>query len=236
MTEQVKTTEIQNQPATSSVTTPAPAPEKMLSQSEVNELVGRAKHDSYQKGVSEAETRWRTQPAQPTQPVQPQPQATQNVGGIPQQTPEQIRAMIVEENQKAQAQTQYQQLATSFVSKVEADKAKYPDFEQVVTPLNLPQIPLIWQTAAAFDNPADIVYELGKNPSKLAQLGSLGYSPELVKREMQKLSDSLKQNALADEQKVPNAPLRRPQPSNIGMGNGGSKNLNAQDWKKILRT
>lgn len=233
MTEQVSTTEVENQPVDS---TSAPVSEKMLKQSEVNELIGRVKHDSYAKGKNDAEAQWKTQqPAQPTQPASPAPQATQNVGGIPQLTQEQIRSMITEQMQQSEQQKQMQGLANMFVSKMEAGKGKYQDFDQVVTPLNLPQIPLIWQTASAFDNPADIVYELGKNPAKLAQLSLVGYSPELLKREMQKLSDSLKQNEVAKEQKVANAPLDRPSPSTVGMGNGGKSDLSVQDWRKIYR-
>jgi hypothetical protein len=233
MTEQVQTTEVTNQPtsATSAPATPASS-EKMLRQSEVNEIAGRSKHEAYQKGKSEAIAEWQSQNASTAQAA---PQATQMVGGIPQVSPEQLRAMIQEENQKSEQAKQYQGLANMFVSKMEAGKGKYQDFDKVVTPLNLPQIPMIWQTAAGFENPADIVYELGNNPAKLAQLVNLAYSPELVKREMQKLSDSLKQNEVAEEQKPANAPLSRPKPSNVGMGNGGNKDLSVSDWKKILR-
>lgn len=214
------------------------APEKTLRQSEVNELIGRIKHESYQKGKSEAlsEFQTHTQVSAPQAPPMQsqQPYAAQSVGGIPQLTPDQIRAQIVDEMTRAEQVKNYKQVVDTFVSKLESGKGKYEDFDKVAATLNLPQIPAIWQTAANFDNPADIIYELGNNPSKLSSLLTIAYSPELVKKEMQKLSDSLKQNDAADEKKVANAPLRRPETSNVGMGNG--KSLKAQDWKKILRT
>lgn len=245
MTEQVQGFSAdQGQPASSesvNISSSAPAQqEKMLSQSEVNRLIGKTKDESYQRGAQDALSRFQqSQQAEPAyqqqQPAMQQaPQHVQHVGGIPQLTDEQLRAKIIEENQKLEQYKSYQGLVNSFVSKIEAGKNKYEDFDNVAKDLNLPQIPAIWQAAERFDNPADIVYHLGKNPGKLAQLLTVAYSPELVKRGMQEISDSLKQNEAAGEQKQPNAPLSRPTPSNVGMGNG-DKTLSAQDWKKILR-
>jgi hypothetical protein len=246
MTDQVQNFSAeQSQPASSeSVNVASSAPvqqERMLPQSEVNKIVGKIRDESYQKGVQEALNRHQQQHAEPVyqqqQPMMQQaPQHTQYVGGIPQQSPEQIRAMIAEEQQKLDNFRNYQGTVNSFISKVEAGKTKFEDFDNVAKDLNLPQMPVIWQTAEKFDNPADIVYHLGKNPGKLAQLLTMAQvSPEMVKRGMQEISDSLKQNEVAAEQKQPNAPLGRPKPSNIGMGNG-DKNLSVQDYKKIYRT
>lgn len=245
MTEQVQSLSAdQNQPVVSeSASIPSSAPaqqEKMLSQSEVNRLIGKTKDEAYHKGMQDA--LHRSQQQQPVdthqyqQPVvQQAPQQTQYVGGMPQLSEEQLRAKIIEEQQKLEQYKNYQGLVNSFVSKIESGKGKYEDFDSVATALNLPQIPAIWQAAEKFDNPADIVYHLGKNPGKLAQLLTVAYSPELVKRGMQEISDSIKQNEIASEQKQPNPPLSRPKPSNIGMGNGDKNGLSVQDYKKIYR-
>lgn len=244
MTEQVQNFSAdQSQPSSVStpVSTPAPVQsEKTFTQADLDRLAGKIRDESYQKGVRDATGKNQQQLVEPAYqqqaPAMQQPaQPTQHVGGIAQQSPEQIRAMIAEENQKLEQARYLNGMAQSFVSKVEAGKSKYEDFDSVAAALNLPHIPAIWQAAEKFDNPADIVYHLGKNPGKVAQLLTVAYSPELVKRGMQELSDSLKQNEIAQQQKKPNAPLSRPEPSNIGMGNGG-KNMTAQDWKKVLRT
>lgn len=249
MTEQVQPIG-QNQPVASASDSPSyahtPSPvepqEKMLRQSEVNEIVGKVKHDWYQRGKTEA---LNERPAQqnygnsnvPQQPMQQQYQPnTQSVPTAPTIPPEQLRQMIAEETAKMTQAQQYERLASSFIGKVETGKKKFDDFDAVVTPLNLPQIPAIWQTAEGFENAADILYELGKNPAKLGSLLNVAYSPELVKREMQKISTSLQQNESASEVTNPNAPLSRPKPSNIGSGSGDQSKLNAQDWKKILKT
>lgn len=245
MTEQVESFNAgSGQPATSenvNVASSAPVQqEKMLAQSEVNRLIGKTKDESYQKGINDERSRYQQQQAAPSYEqqapmMQQAPQHTQYVGGIPQQSPEQIRAIVAEEQLKLKQYENYQGLVNSFVSKVEAGKSKYEDFDTAVKDLNLPQIPAIWQAAEKFDNPADIIYHLRQNPGKLSQLLAVAYSPELVKTGMQEISDSIKQNEAAASQKQPNAPLSRPKPSNIGVGNGDKSNLTPQDWKKILR-
>jgi hypothetical protein len=220
-------------PAVSSV----PA-EKLVPQSEVNRIVGRIRDESYNKGMNDA----RSKPVQQEAPGNYEPQQTyqqpvqqQYAGGVPQQNQEQIRAMIAEENQKLEQFRTYQGQVNSLVTKIEAEKDKYEDFDDSVKHLNLPQIPVIWQTAEKLDNPAAVLYHLSKNPTKLSQLLAIGYSPELVKKGMQEISDSIKQNDASKEQRNPSAPLNRITPSNISMGNGDSENLSVSDYRKIFR-
>lgn len=238
MTEQNNVNVSQNQnTGTASTPTTVPPVTAKYTDDDVDRIVGTKVQKGYDKGYETAKAEIEARYAPPTQPSyqQPSPQPTQQVGGINQLTPDQVRQMIAEESQKKDNANYYNSLANSFVSKLNAGSKKYEDFDAVVTPLNLPQIPEIWTVAEKFDNPADILYELGNNPAKLAQLRNIAYSPELVKREMQKLSDSLKQNEEADQQKTASPPLSRPKPSNVGMGNGGSKDLSVADYRKIYR-
>lgn len=244
MTEQVQNFSAdQSQAASisSNVSTSAPVqPEKTFTQADLDRVAGKIRDDAYQKGVRDTLSKVQQPSAEPTYQspapaIQQVPQHVQHVGGIPQLTDEQLRTKIIEEQQKLEQFKSYQGLVNSFVSKLEAAKSKYEDFDTVAKDLNLPQIPVIWQAAEKFDNAADIVYHLGKNPTKLSQLLTVAYSPELVRRGMQEISDSLKQNEAASEQKQPNPPLSRQKPSNIGMGNGGKNGLTVQDYKKIYR-
>lgn len=244
MTEQVQSFSAeQNQPVSSeSVSTPAAAPqsapqERLFTQSELNRLAGKIRDESYQKGLQDAvsKSQQQTAPAYEYQaPVMQTHAQPQMVGGIPQMTDEQISQKVLEAQQKIENTRQYNALVNSLVSKVEAGKNKYEDFESVVKPINFLNTP-IWHVAEKFDNPADIVYHLGKNPGKLAQLLTVGYSPELVERGMREISESLKQNEAATQEKQPSPPLSRQKPSNIGMGNGDKNGLSVQDWKKIYR-
>lgn len=247
MTEQVQPIESQNQSVATDSGNTSQAPvqhtetsERTFKQSELNDIIGKVKHDSYQRGLSERQAQQVSQPAYgnqtPQQIQQPSyPANTQNAQQTPAISTEQARQIFAEENAKMLHAQQYERLAQSFVGKIEAGKKQFDDFDTIVTPLNLPQIPAIWQTAEGFENAAAIIYELGTNPGKLGSLLNVAYSPELVKREMQKIADSLKQNELANGKKAPNAPVSRPKPSNIGVSGGDSSALSAQDWKAILK-
>lgn len=238
MTDQIQSESVTNAPSVEHVPAQT-SPEPSLPQSEVNKLVGKIRSEAYQKGFNEGSAKPHYSPPQEQPVVTQQSTQPQYVGGIPQQTPEQIRQLVQEENLRMQQVNQYQQSVNSFVSKVNAARERLTDFDQVAGAMNLPQIPIIWQSADQFDNAPDIIYHLGKNPSKLSQLLAVSYAPEMVKLGMQEISNSLKQNAKAEAEKDENnapAPLGHPKPSNVGMGNGASGNLSVADYKKIYRT
>lgn len=184
-----------------------------------------------------------TQQHQPVnhQPVNPAASQNQHVG----LTEEQARNLVTQELQKLtqlqqtqQQEQQFQALRTDFVSKVEAKKSKFSDFDTVVGALNLSQIPEVWMAASQFEDPAAIVYHLGKDLTKLANIRNLSYSPELVKRAMQELQDSIKSNEEAEKAKanVPPAPLSRQKPPSVGMDDGRDPSkLTVKDFRKLLK-
>ena len=68
---------------------------------------------------------------------------------------------------------QAQQIAQQFLGKLTAAKDKYPDFEETIANLEVHKFPEVVQLANNYDNTADIMYELGKNPSKAVILKQL---------------------------------------------------------------
>lgn len=103
---------------------------------------------------------------------------------------------------------QAQQIAQQFLSKLTAAKDKYPDFEETLSNLEVHKFPEVVQLANNFDNTADIMYELAKNPSKaviLKQCAQL--NPNLATLELQRLSDSIKQNQAAKQTLSAHPPL-----------------------------
>ena len=88
--------------------------------------------------------------------------------------------------------------------------------------LELSTIPEVVQLANTVDNTADVMYELGKNPHKVASLLTLTRygNVKLAYAETKKLSDSIKQNQNALQQPVPPEPLSQLKPSNVGTDNG----------------
>ncbi len=221
MTEQVLAEPIsQNQdtssaPASSAPIVPhetIPAAEKMLSQKEVNDLVGRTKTEAYERGRRES-----VAPQAPVQNVS-QPQS---MGGMQQQSPDEINRLIdARLSQQSQANAA-NQFVSQFIQKMDTGKTKYPDFEQKVARLNLQNIPDIVQLASSADNTADVMYDLASNPENVVRLRELNQiSPQLAFEHMQKLSASIKANEAAAQQKTANDPLSQVKTSTTGTGNG----------------
>lgn len=92
---------------------------------------------------------------------------------------------------QAHVQKQYQNLNDEF------DKAsdKYDDFDDVVRGENVPFTPHVRDALLLVHNPADVAYNLGKNPSELQRISEL--HPLDQAREVNKLSFSLMGNGNA---------------------------------------
>jgi len=129
-----------------------------------------------------------------------------------------------------------------FASKVGQGEqsTKYSDFESVVRELGITNLPLqTIRTLNDLDNTADVLYDLGKNPSKYANVLTLSaVSPGLAKKELNKLSSSIRKNedAIAQSAKTKvNEPLDQVRPSNAGTDNGESKTVNDFQKEDYLR-
>jgi hypothetical protein len=232
-------------PVSSPAPAAAPAPvvshettsEKMLSQSEVNTLIGRAKADERERVRREA-----TQtPNQPMQANQAPQQSQSQMGGVTQLTPQEIQRQIDE--RVSQQLTQHQQqaqnyhAAQTFLNKLEAGKTKYSDFKEVVTDGFLQNFasnaPVVFHMANGFDNTDDLVYELRKNPGNIIKLRDLAQlDPSLANEELKKLSDSIKQNRSVSNQRSASEPLDQVKPSSTGMDNGSRT---VRDYKRDPR-
>lgn len=192
--------------------------EKVLKQSEVNELVGRIKHEAYQKGLSAA------QQASQQPPMQPQQMAPLGggMGGMPQVTEDHVRQMIADEAQKQTQLAAAHQTLSNFASQMNAGKGKYSDFDETVGHLgDLKMIPHVVEMAAQTGIAGDVMYELGRNPGKVASLTTLAYiNPHLAKTEMRKLADSIKSNEQASHAPSAQEPLSQVKASPVGTDNG----------------
>ncbi len=208
------------------------ASEKMVPQSEVNRIVGSEKANAYERGKQEALATLQAQQAsqQAAQSSQEQsPQGDSSMGGMQQVSQDEIRRMIAEENERASNMAEANQIAYEFTQKMDAGNAKYPDFKEVVGKVNLANVPHLVQMSNAYPNTADVIYDIAKNPMKLAQLQILYHtSPELAKSEIGKLSASIQANQSADFVPSVDEPLSQIKPSTIGTDNG-SKTVT--DWR-----
>lgn len=211
---------------------------KFIPQHKVNEIVEEAKLKAADKARREMLEQMQKPQIETSQPVAP------SLGGIQQFSPDDIRRMIAEETQRQQQEhlTKHQQemliqeahkIANEFTTKLQLGKDRYSDFDKKMEALDLKTIPHIVQLANGVDNTADVMHELYENPSKIGILHSLAATnPNLARLEMVRLSESIKANQAASNQKLANAPLSQNQPSNVGTDNGSLsiKDLKKQPW------
>lgn len=240
MTENTQAVDVSSQNQTSlpqsvssaPVSAPVQPQEKLLKQSEVNDLVGRVKHESYEKGKSEALASQANTQAQPTQ------QSQQNMGGISQTPPEQLRALVQEQFQQQQQGMYWQNTLNQLAQHTEETKKRFPDFvEKVSTVDYLNKEPDVLYLATEHGKYApDMLYDLANNPTKLAIISNsiANKKYDLARMQMTELATSVKQNLQASEQSKSNEPLSQVKPSNVGMDNGSQtvRDLRKQPWLK----
>jgi hypothetical protein len=229
------------QPAQSA---PVQAPdERTFRQSEVNDIVKRAK-------LGAVDDFKRLQSEQPAYFQQKYGNGNDERVSSPQQSTvnaseHDIRRMAAEEAQRLrdtwvqEAQTKSQSEAAqrtvqNFWNKVNPGREKYQDFEKVTSDIELYRFPNVVQLLGDYiDNSDDMLYELGKDRSKLATLEQLAQmSPRDAIVQAQRLSQSLKDNATASKVRVPNEPLSQMRPSNAGTDNGA---MSVKDYRAKYR-
>lgn len=207
--------------------------EKMLSQSEVNSLVGRAKAEARQKADAEYQRKLQALEEQKAQQeARGEDTKDVDVDALYQQVHEKFN----KEMEQRQLQDHMRQVADNYQQKMVSGKDSYEDFDDVVKDFNPAEFPQIVYLVSGLDNAADIVYELSKNPKNLVAIDSLAQrSPKLAQVELQRLSQSISANKAAaaeDAQGNANAPLDRLQPSNRTATNGrmSVSDLKDQPW------
>ena len=206
-------------------------PEKMLTASQVNELVKKAKRKGEQKmqeqlnaAMQQIEQLKAQAPQQAEVPQQQSPQGV-DVNALQQQVMQGIEAKMQEERQqreKEQIEREVNEVAQQFFGKMAQGKEAFEDFEAVTANFDPAAFPQIVFLANQSDNTAAIIYELQKNPAKLAQLAVWAEkSPTMLQSEMAKLSQSIKANDEAKRTATQaQDPLNRLKPSPVGTDSG----------------
>lgn len=131
-------------------------------------------------------------------------------------------------------QKQAQQVADSFKSRMAAGKSAFEDFDAVMADFNPAAFPNLVYLATQVDNTPAVMYELMKNPSKLATVAILSErDPNAAHNMIGKISTSIKANeqAKAEEKEVA-PPLSRLSSSITGQDSG---ERSVRDFKKMFR-
>jgi hypothetical protein len=159
------------------------------------------------------------------------------MGGMPAITEDHIRQLIAEESQKQTHTAAAHSMLANFATQMGGGTKKYSDFDETVAGLgDLSQIPHIVQLATESGMADDVLYELGKNPSKVATLTILSsLNPQLAKIETQKLRDSIVKNQTASQSPEVPSPLSQITPSTVGTDNGtrSVKDLRRASWARV---
>ena len=198
--------------------------EKTLKQSEVDKLVGRVKHEAAEKARKEAFNDYQRQLA--AQPIQPIQQNTGGIGNVDIATEVRNQSILLAQ------QMRLQQEGDSLRQKIELAKEKYPDFEKkVMEPLRLRELPIQFaEILNSVDNIGDCLKEMADNPTKFTEVANTAvWNPELGKKLLFKLSDSIKKNEEVFKQSPAPQPLDQLKHSPTGTDSGV---LTIKDFKK----
>ena len=225
----------------SSAPEPSTPSEKMLRQSEVNDIVGRAKQDAASRAVEQYK---RSQESQQPNYQQQQNQSPQQHQGMSEERYRQVaaeEAQRIRDQERAEWQTKTesenaQRIVKNFYDKIEAGREKYEDFDKVTGNIDLQRFPnTVHMLAEMVDNPHDVLYELSKNRAKMAQIELTAREfPQEAVHDLRRLAESIKNNEAATNRRTPNAPLSQQRPSNVGTDSGRNA-MSMRDLKAKYR-
>lgn len=213
---------------------PVQATEKMIPQSQVNEIVGNAKREAAERAVEA----YRRQNAQSQQTHETVSQRGVSEEDIKRLTGDAIKSHLSQIEQEAQERANAEaanRIVGMFRDKVVAGKDRYEDFESVTSNVAMQYYPNVVQLLAEHvDNTADVLYHLAKNRDKLYRIESLStHNPADAIYEVKRLADSIRSNEESSQIKQAKTPLSQQRPSNTGTDSGSS--LSMSDLKRKYR-
>jgi|WetSurMetagenome_2_1015567.scaffolds.fasta_scaffold32677_3 hypothetical protein len=202
------------------------ASEKMIPQSHVDAIVKREK-----SGVAEKLRREFEQQMQQMQ--QQSAPAAQNMGGMAQvdekALEQKVYDRIVQQAQQQQEEAQQQEhkqamenIANQYFLKMGKGPELFDDFKEIMADFEPASFPQVVFLAAEMENTPAVMYELSKNPNKLAMIDAMAQkSPAKARAMLKSLEASIAENQRAQAENVQaNAPLSRLKSSTVGVDTG----------------
>lgn len=227
---------------------PETVAEKMLPQSQVNDLIGAEKKAAYERGLKEGQ-----QAAQQvaTPPVADVVANQLSPDSIAQKALALMKAQQATEQQdnqqlelQRQTERQQQELQASMSQKVELAKKELEDFDEVFKSSGLTDDASGHQVLAAVlsysdlvDNGGHVAYELAKAPEKLANFLTLAStSPGAAQKFITQLSSSIKSNEAAKAAPKLTRPLERISSSTAATsGSFNPATASVSEWRRKLK-
>ena len=213
----------------------------MLTRAHATEIIKREKDAAYRKAQREFQA----------QLEQMKTGQAQSLGGM-QEIPEDAVNQAVDRKIQAlkaeyEAETQQQrkaeysafvnEQAKSYLEKMDRSGGLADDFKEMTARFKPDKFKDVFFLANSYENTPAIIYELGKNPEKLAQINLMMQSdPDMAKIMMDNLNKSIEFNENAKQNnKTAEPPLDRPKPS-LGTGiDSGMMTLADLKKSKFLR-
>jgi hypothetical protein len=211
--------------------------ERMLPQSKVNELIGQRVKEASEKAAARAVEEYRKQAEAQQSQTYNNTQRYFSEEDIERKANEVLTKRISEFERQTQENNQMAEanrIVDAYKQKIAAGASKYQDFGEVTGAVDMRDFPnFVALLADHADNAADILYDLSKRPSKMDEIERLcERSPKYAISEMKRLSESIKANEAANQQKQSRAPLTQQRPSNTGTDSGP---LSIADYKRMYR-
>lgn len=233
--------------STGTVQSPASDSPSLLTQEQVNKIVSHRVTQAKESTRREVEEKYQRDMealnAMRAQQEQRNAQVPREVDAdaIYQQVQERFnrdQEIMQKEMQERQLKEHVSKVAQTYQDKFSLGKNSYEDFDEVTKDFDAAAFPQLTFLLAGMDNMSDVLYDLVKNPLKLAGIDRLAErNPRQAQSELLKLSKSITENRQAqNEAQGQNvaAPLDRLQPSRVAGSNGkmSIRDLRNQDWLK----
>jgi hypothetical protein len=223
-----------------------PQTDKVFTRDQVAKIVNAEKSKAVDATKRELEQKYQRDMEQLNASRSQQPSGNNNspnavdTDAVYQKVQERFNQQLQQEREKQEQEmmrAHVQSVSQKYLSKVAQGKSAYDDFDEVTKdfdPAAFPQ--LAYLLAENVDNAHDVLYDISKNPLKIAGLDRLAEkNPRQAIAELQKLSQSITANKQAqseaqDQQTA--APLDRLQASRVSGSNGKQtiKSLRSEPW------
>lgn len=211
--------------------------EKMLPQSEVDRRIGAARMKEREKLQREMQAQQQQAASAPASEERDSREAQYiDASRIKDDIRSELQAEREKETQEYEdnmRRQKAQEFVESYEAKLAPGREAYEDFDKVVGTINPKDFVKVIMLANDVDGTSDVMYELAKNPDKLARIDYMANKSEGHARQMLKeLSDSIRMNKEAVENRANiNQPISKLK-SSVGGTNNAKAPSTIADFKR----
>jgi hypothetical protein len=222
-----------NQAPSAPVPDSAPV-ERVFKQSELNEIVKRVKHNAVEdyKRLSSEQPQYAQQKYNESPKTQSDlTSSEETIRRLAAEEAHRLRNEWIADAQSRSEQDAAQKIVSNFWNKVSAAKESYEDFDTVTNDIEYANFPNVVQILAEhLDNSGDVLYELGRDRFKMAQLEMLAEkSPKDALVQARRLAESIKTNKSSGNRQS-REPLSQMRSSQTSTDSGV---LTASDYRRL---